>query len=73
MIQNGGSSVDEVKICSWPPSSGYTSKHFRVSKGTVRGMSDSFGECYISFKRLVFLLTAWIKKERKKERKKEEE
>ena len=20
---------------------------FRVSKGTVRGMSDSFGECYI--------------------------
>ena len=31
-------------------------------------MSDSFGECYISYKGLVFLLTAWIKKERKKER-----
>ena len=33
-------------------------------------MSDSFGESYISYNGLVFLLTAWIKKERKKERRK---
>ena len=39
----------------------------------MRDVSDSFGESYISCYGLVFLLTAWIKKERKKERKKKEE
>ena len=49
---NGGSSVAEVKICSWPPFllQAIPQNIFRVSKGTVQGMSDSFGECYISYK-----------------------
>ena len=44
------SSVADVKICSWLLSCYAVPQNiFRVSKGTMRGMSDSFGECYISY------------------------
>ena len=71
-IQNGGSSVVDARIVASLLLQAIPKNIFRASKGTVRVMSELFGVSY--YNGLVFLLTAWIKKERKKkERKKKEE